>query len=193
MNWREVAEYTGWGRALRADSAVAKPSLTKDLSAIAPAVGNRRSYGDAPLNDRGKAIDMTNLDRIISFDREEGLITVEAGMSLGDLARLLARQGFLPTVMPGTGFATIGGAIAMDVHGKNHHNVGSFCQHVTEVTLLGDKPRTITPASGAIWKATCGGLGQTGIITQATLLGRTLYRWVDRRDRHRSVPRAWHR
>jgi len=82
---------------------------------------------------------------------------------------ILAPQGWLPAVMPGTGFATVGGAIAMDVHGKNHHHMGSFCQHVTAITLIQDKPRKITPKSGALWKATCGGLGQTGVIAQATL------------------------
>jgi decaprenylphospho-beta-D-ribofuranose 2-oxidase len=71
--------------------------------------------------------------------------------------------------MPGTGFATVGGAIAMDVHGKNHHHAGSFCQHVTQIMLLQGTPRKITPKTGSLWMATCGGLGQTGIITQATL------------------------
>lgn len=161
---------TGWGRALRATSAIARPDTPNTLSADAPAIGNRRSYGDAPLNDGGKAIDMTRLDRIIDFDCDTGLLTVEAGITLGDLARIFAPQGWLPAVMPGTGFATIGGAIAMDVHGKNHHHKGSFCQHVTTITLIqGDSARRITPKSGALWKATCGGLGQTGVIASATL------------------------
>lgn len=169
MKFTKDQTYTGWGRALRATGEIAHPDTAKSLAAIAPALGNRRSYGDACLNDGGKAIDMTKLDRITAFDRDTGLITLDAGITLGDLARLLAPQGWLPAVMPGTGFATVGGAIAMDVHGKNHHHAGSFCQHVTAIKLIQDKPRNIAPKSGALWKATCGGLGQTGIIAQATL------------------------
>ncbi|SLN49498.1 FAD-binding oxidoreductase [Pseudooctadecabacter jejudonensis] len=162
--------YSGWGRALRATGDITRPDDVRRVAATAPAIGNRRSYGDAPLNDGGAATDMTRIDRILSFDREVGVITVEAGMRLGELARILAPQGWLPAVLPGTGFATVGGAIAMDVHGKNHHHAGSFCQHVMALQLLqGDKTRKITPKTGALWKATCGGLGQTGVITQATL------------------------
>jgi len=170
MTEADKTEYTGWGRALSAKGARSMPSTTASLSASAPAVGNRRSYGDAALNDGGEAIDMVGLDRIIAFDRKTGLLTVEAGITLGELARVFAPQGWLPAVLPGTGFATVGGAIAMDVHGKNHHNAGSFCQHVTAITLIqGETPREITPKATALWKSTCGGLGQTGIIAQATL------------------------
>ncbi len=170
MIWDKDQTYSGWGRALTATGNIARASDAKTLTAQAPAIGNRRSYGDAPLNDGGKAIDMTQLDQIIAFDRETGLLTVQSGITLGELARVFAPQGWLPAVMPGTGFATVGGAIAMDVHGKNHHHVGSFCQHVTEITLIQDSAtRKITPKTTTLWKATCGGLGQTGIIAQATL------------------------
>lgn len=166
----DTTNYSGWGRAITAQGVLKRPNTTAQLGADAPAIGNRRSYGDAALNHDGTAQDMTLLDRIIDFDRTTGLLTVQAGITLGELARVFAPQGWLPAVLPGTGFATVGGAIAMDVHGKNHHIVGSFCQHVTEITLLvGDKTRKVTPNSGALWKATCGGLGQTGVITQATL------------------------
>lgn len=167
---KDSSEYSGWGRALRARGDVTRPDTPKSISADAPALGNRRSYGDAALNSGGAALDMTRIDRIVAFDHDTGLISVEAGITLGELARVLAPQGWLPAVMPGTGFATVGGAIGMDVHGKNHHIMGSFCQHVTSITLVQDgKTRKITQKSGAIWKATCGGLGQTGIITHATL------------------------
>ncbi|MGJ8610586.1 MAG: FAD-binding oxidoreductase [Octadecabacter sp.] len=170
MIWDEKTTYTGWGRALRATGDIGRAVDGDLLTAHAPAIGNRRSYGDAPLNTGGKAIDMTRLDRIISFDRDNGLLTVQAGITLGELARVFAPQGWLPAVMPGTGFATVGGAIAMDVHGKNHHHAGSFCQHVASITLIqGEMHIEITPESGPLWQATCGGLGQTGIIAQATL------------------------
>ena len=162
--------YSGWGRALSANGDVSRPDNTRDLTANAPAIGNRRSYGDAALNDTQSAIDMTRIDRIVSFDRDKGHLTVEAGITLGELARVLAPQGWLPAVLPGTGFATVGGAIAMDVHGKNHHHKGSFCEHVIAITLIqGDNSRKITPKNAGLWQATCGGLGQTGIISQATL------------------------
>jgi len=162
--------YTGWGRALRAKGEIIRPTDPAMVTANAPAIGNRRSYGDAPLNNAHSVIDMTRIDRIVSFDRDAGLLTVEAGITLGELVRVLPPQGWLPTVLPGTGFATVGGAIAMDVHGKNHHHTGSFCEHLTSITLIqGDTTLAITPKDTKLWKATCGGLGQTGIITQATL------------------------
>ncbi len=171
MRWNTDRPTTGWGRALRATSDVARPERAAQLDqALAPAVGNRRSYGDAALNDDGRVIDMTRLDRILSFDRATGEVEVEVGLTIGDLARVMAPQGWLPPVMPGTGFATIGGCIAMDVHGKNHHGAGSFGQHVTEITLIqASDRRRITPADTGIFAATVGGLGQTGIISRARL------------------------
>lgn len=167
--------YTGWGRARSAAGQIARPERQSVLASAvaqrpAPAFGLRRSYGDVALNDGGHSYDMTRLDRVLEFGTDSGLVTVEAGMPIGDLARLTAPKGWLPAVMPGTGFATVGGCIANDVHGKNHHTQGSFGQHVTEITLLqGETSRTITPDSGAIWLATLGGLGQTGVIAKATL------------------------
>ncbi len=167
MQWK-TDTYAGWGRSLTATGKIARPERQRNVTAEGPAFGNRRCYGDTPLNDGGKATDMTRLDRILSV--EDGIAHVEAGCSLGTLARVFAAQGWLPTIMPGTGFATVGGAIGMDVHGKNHHNDGSFGQHVTEITLLGpDGTRVITPEDDALWKATVGGLGQTGVILSAKI------------------------
>lgn len=122
MTWK-TTEYSGWGRVHRAKGDLARPervSSLKQLSADrpAPAIGMRRSYGDACLNDGGAAIDMTRLDRILAFDEESGTVHVEAGAQIGALLKVFAPKGWLPPVMPGTGFATVGGAIAMDVHGK---------------------------------------------------------------------------
>ncbi len=170
MRWKEEC-VAGWGRALQAEAEVARPERMGDLPEdLAPAIGGRRSYGDAALNGGGRAIDMTRLDRILSFDPASGKVEVEAGVTIGTLLRVFAPQGWMPAVMPGTGFATVGGAIAMDVHGKNHHHAGSFGAHVTAVSLrqAGGEER-ITPRNRALWQATMGGLGQTGIITRATL------------------------
>ena len=172
MTWKHL-DYTGWGRALRAHGDMARPERLSALRALppAPAIGNRRSYGDACLNDAGRAIDMTRLDRLLSFDAETGLLTVEAGVTLGEITRLMAPRGWLLPVLPGTGFATVGGAIAMDVHGKNHHNAGSFGQHVAAIRLLQHGTlRRITPDSAPVlMRATIGGLGQTGTIVAAEL------------------------
>ncbi|PTQ75766.1 FAD-binding oxidoreductase [Celeribacter persicus] len=174
MVWNKLT-YTGWGRARSASGEVARPERQSTLAravaeTLAPAFGMRRSYGDVALNDGGKAYDITRLDRVLSFDAETGIVEVEAGMPIGDLGRAYASKGWIPPVMPGTGFATVGGCIANDVHGKNHHVKGSFGQHVTEITLVqSTKTRVITPRSGKLWKATVGGLGQTGVIAKAKI------------------------
>lgn len=175
MVWK-TSTYSGWGRVQSATAKIARPERNRSLKAIVadqpcPAIGNCRSYGDAALNDEGRALDMTRMNRIIDFDAETGIVTVEAGITIGDLAHVFAPRGWLPAVMPGTGFATVGGCIAQDVHGKNHHNTGSFGQHVLSVTVLnGDKRTTATPSrNAALFRATMGGIGQTGVIAEAKL------------------------
>ncbi len=175
MRWKET-DYAGWGRVLRAHGQIARPEKLAALKAAlaetpAPAIGNRRSYNDAPLNSGGRVIDMTRLDRILSFEPETGLLEAEAGIEIGEIARLFAPQGWLPTVMPGTGRATLGGCIAQDVHGKSHQQDGSFGQHVESVTLLqGERRVSASPTRNkALFRATMGGLGQTGVILSAKI------------------------
>ena len=175
MRWK-TAEYTSWGRALRAAGQMARPerqSALAELSAVAPApaIGGRRSYGDACLNTDGRVIDMTRLDRFLAFDPATGVLKVEAGLTIGEVSRVMAPRGWLPAVMPGTGFATIGGAIANDVHGKNHHGAGSFGQHVLGFELINaEGAHYVDPIKQPdLFKATIGGLGQTGVITHADL------------------------
>lgn len=173
MLWK-TTEYAAWGGVHRATGDIARPERASALSrlttdGLAPAFGNRRSYGDAPLNDGGRAIDMTRMDKIVAFDPDTGLIECEAGVELGELVRLFAPKGWIPHVVPGTGFATVGGAIGQDVHGKNHHVDGSFGCHVTSITLdQGGKTVTCSPARNkALFRATIGGIGQTGVILSA--------------------------
>lgn len=175
MRWKKV-DYTGWGRVLTASGEMARPERISAVAALAqeapaPAIGRCRSYGDACLNDQGRAIDMTRLDRVLSFDPQSGVAEVEAGMEIGALLKLFAPKGWLPPVMPGTGFATVGGGIAMDVHGKNHHGAGSFGCHIASITLMTSTgPRKITPSKNKeLFKATVGGLGQTGPIVSAEI------------------------
>ncbi len=175
MRWKKT-EYAGWGRALRATAELARPERHAALLALsgdtpAPAIGMLRSYGDAALNDGGRAIDMTRLNRVIAFDGETGLVEVEAGVNIGELGTAFAGRGWIPPVMPGTGFATVGGCIANDVHGKNHHVVGSFGQHLAEITLIQNgRKKVVTPERNAdLFRATVGGLGQTGVIASAKI------------------------
>lgn len=175
MLWKS-ADYSGWGRVLQAKGEVARPERQAALAALLdegliPATGMRRSYGDAALNDGGRAVDMSRLDRMLGFDPETGILDVEAGARIGEIAAAFGPKGWLPAVMPGTGFATVGGCIGQDVHGKNHHLVGSFCEHVVSLTLRTAKGIVeVTPEkTPALFRATAGGLGQTGVILSARL------------------------
>ena len=175
MIWNTLT-YTGWGRVRSATAQVARPERSSSLAALqaettAPAIGMCRSYGDSCLNDGGHAVDMTRMDRLLGFDPETGILEVEAGARIGDIARRFAPDGWLPSVMPGTGFASVGGCIAHDVHGKNHHGAGSFGQHVVEISLMNDgKLQKVSQSKGMkLFRATIGGMGQTGVIVSAKL------------------------
>jgi len=134
--------------------------------------GNGRSYGDVCLNERGTLITTRALDRWIGFDPASGILECEAGVLLSDIIDLVLPRGWFPPVCPGTAFVTVGGAIANDVHGKNHHRLGSFGHHLLGFELLrsdGDV-LTCTPEQNADWfRATIGGLGLTGLIRRARL------------------------
>lgn len=134
--------------------------------------GNGRSYGDSCLNDGGTLVDTRRLEHFISFDKRSGLLRCEAGTQLADiLALALPERWFLP-VSPGTRFVTVGGAIANDVHGKNHHVAGTFGEYVRSFELLrSDGQRLLcSPVQNADWfAATIGGLGLTGLITWAEI------------------------
>lgn len=134
------------------------------------AYGNGRSYGDSCLNCLGTLIDMRSRNRIIDFDPQTGLLKAEAGAMLSDIIDHVGPHGFFPPVVPGTRFVTLGGAIANDVHGKNHHRRGTFGCHVESLTLLRSDGvyRRCSPARDAeLFSATIGGLGLTGLILSA--------------------------
>lgn len=134
--------------------------------------GLGRSYGDVCLNDQNWILPTRGLNRFISFDRKMGLLRCEAGVSLAEILELTVPRGWFLSVTPGTKFVTVGGAIANDVHGKNHHRAGTFGCHVTQFELLrSDGPRMLcSPESNAeMFAATIGGLGLTGLITWAEL------------------------
>ena len=140
--------------------------------------GNGRSYGDSNLNPGGVLLEMRPLDRFIEFDVDGGVLTCEAGVLLSEILAHCVPQGWFPMVTPGTQFVTGGGAIANDVHGKNHHRAGSFGNHVLEFELVrSDGTRKVcSPDQNADWyAATIGGLGLTGVITWATLQLRRIF------------------
>ena len=173
---------TGWGRTAPVVSHVAEVHSPGDvvtlLSSPAPprgllARGLGRSYGDAAQNSGGLVLDMTSCNRVLSIDVEAAIVRVEAGVDLDRLTSVLLPLGLWLPVVPGTRQVTVGGAIAADVHGKNHHVAGSFGDHVLELDLVtaDGKLHTLGPdgqQQDLFW-ATVGGMGLTGVVVSATL------------------------
>jgi FAD/FMN-containing dehydrogenase len=187
--------YQSWGRYPRADHKVRKILWRSDLLPVASQgdryllpFGNGRSYGDSCLNDGHTLLDTRELDRLVSFDAEKGVLCCEAGTLLCDLFPLIIPKGWFVPVTPGTQFVTVGGAIANDVHGKNHHRAGTFGCHVRRFELLrSDGQRALcSPEENADWfKATIGGLGLTGVITWAEIQLRPIHgSWIDAENIH---------
>jgi FAD/FMN-containing dehydrogenase len=134
--------------------------------------GNGRSYGDVCLNDGGAILDCRHLDRFIDFNTETGRVVCEGGVLLSEILRLSVSKGWFLPVTPGTQFVTVGGAIANDVHGKNHHKAGTFGRHVKRFELLradGSKVLCSPEDNEGFYRATIGGLGLTGVITWADI------------------------
>src|SRR5262245_33736707 len=178
-------EYLSWGRVHRhrqhvitlRDRAELSDIVASNQGRLMLGYGLGRSYGDSCLNQGGVLIDMSNLNRIIEFDSESGDITCEAGATLAQILACVTKPNeegsawFLP-VSPGTRFVTVGGAIANDVHGKNHHLFGTFGRHVRSLELLRSdgSVRVCSPEQNvALFRATIGGLGLTGLILSATV------------------------
>lgn len=192
--WREVT-LTGWGRVHRAPTRAARPErasqLIEALDAAGPSLclyGAGRSYGDAALNSGGATVITSRLDRVLSFDDETGEVEVEPGATIGGLLRDFGPHGWAPPVAPSTGSVTVAGAIANDIHGKDHQGAGSFGQHVTRITLRTGAGETLTlqPKDEA-FRATVGGVGLTGAILSARLRMRRIP-GVDAAVRERRMP-----
>lgn len=132
--------------------------------------GMGRSYGDSA--NAATVLQTTYCDHFIAFDAATGLLTVEAGVTLRDILKVTVKHGWFLPVTPGTSFVTVGGAIASDVHGKNHHVAGTFGQHVVSLTMLlgtGEVVTTSPTQLPDLFHATCGGMGLTGVILSATI------------------------
>jgi decaprenylphospho-beta-D-ribofuranose 2-oxidase len=172
----------GWGRTASSRCRVFRPRGAQDVvEALASeararngviARGAGRSYGDAAQNGGGCVLDMTGLDRIVSIDPARRLITAQAGATVAQLMARLAAHGLTLPVVPGTRHVTLAGAIASDIHGKNHHRDGGFARHVASITLCTPTGETLelSPETDAdLFYATLGGMGLTGVVLEATL------------------------
>lgn len=178
---------SGWGRTAPARCSVRRPRRAQDvLDALASEEGSGAgviargagcSYGDAAQNEGGTVLDMTGLNEILSIDRQRGLVTAQAGATIAELMATMAPAELTLPVVPGTRHVTLAGAIASDIHGKNHHRDGAFARHVTSLSIC-------TPAAGRLeltpesdpelFYATLGGMGLTGVILEATLRAQPL-------------------
>ena len=169
-----TANLSGWGRypirdcrlaTLRREEQLTEWSQTRTLIAR----GNGRSYGDAALNPE-LTLSMLAMDRLLAFDASHGVVSCEAGVLLADLLRVYAPKGWFPPVVPGTADVTVGGMIAADVHGKNHHLDGSFGAHVESFRLAtgdGDVQTCSREENPGLFRATLGGMGLTGVVLSA--------------------------
>ncbi len=166
-------DISGWGRYPVIEAKVDLPQTPGSLvvsgkdSLVARGLG--RSYGDSSL--AAHVLDTRYLDHFLAFDEETGTVTCEAGVSLAEVLRVFVPRGWFLPVTPGTKFVTVGGAIASDVHGKNHHVDGCFSDHVHSFRLMLADGKTVTCSrdeNAELFHATAGGMGLTGVILEAT-------------------------
>jgi len=174
-----MRRYESWGRFPRATHAAVVPVAWRsesppfadlDTSVLPFAYG--RSYGDSCLNDGGVLLDVAPLRRFIAFDDASGTLRCEAGVTVAEILDLVVPRGWFPPVVPGTKWVSVGGAIANDIHGKNHHVAGTFGCHVTCFELLrssGERVFCSPEENAGLFQATIGGLGLTGVILWAEI------------------------
>ena len=176
-----------WGRYPISDCELDTPPSILDvaqrLAALQPkdtsnliARGMGRSYGDSALSPNLLAT--KNIDHFISFDESSGLLCCAAGLSLDTILQIFMPRGWFIAVVPGTRYVSVGGAIASDVHGKNHHIDGTFCDHVSTLKIMlasGEVVSCSRTENAPLFRATCAGMGLTGIVLEATLRMRRIH------------------
>ncbi|HEY9844609.1 MAG TPA: FAD-binding oxidoreductase, partial [Candidatus Caenarcaniphilales bacterium] len=171
---------SGWGRYPVVKSYLQRPekvsSFTKTIEELKDrtvlARGAGRSYGDAALNPEGHTILTERLNRMLAFNEQTGILYCEAGVTIAEILEVFVPRGWFPWITPGTKFVTLGGAVAFDVHGKNHHQDGSFSRCVHQLKLMLASGETLCCSrheNSAVFWATVGGMGLTGIITEVEL------------------------
>lgn len=177
---RRTRRVGGWGRLASARVTVERPAHPTEVEAALGRAGEAgviarglgRSYGDAAQVDGGWVVSTSGLRQAGPVDATSGTVDVGAGIALGTLMKSLVPQGWMLPVLPGTRHVTVGGAIAADIHGKNHHTDGSFSDYVEAFTLVlpDGSSRTVTrDRDPRLFDATVGGLGLTGVVTSARL------------------------
>jgi FAD/FMN-containing dehydrogenase len=187
-------KFESWGRYPKLEAAEVVPlSWTTDFPLPHPPetkilpVGAGRSYGDVCLLEQGTLVKTRGIDRFLHFDRATGVLRCEAGVTLAEILDFAVPRGFFLPVSPGTKYVTVGGAIANDIHGKNHHVAGTFGRHVLRFELVrSDGARfECSPTENTDWfSATVGGMGLTGLITWAEVRLRPI---VSRRIQYRGT------
>ena len=178
----------GWGMSSSALSYVSRPVNTNGICAVfdearqtGRSVGMRgagRSYGDAALNAENIVLDLTRMRRILAWDPLTGVVTVEAGVTIQQLWQYVIEDGWWPSVVSGTMFPTLGGAAAMNIHGKNNFRVGPIGDHILEFELMtpaGDAKLCSRVENAELFFAAIGGFGMLGVITQLTLQLKRIY------------------
>ena len=170
-----ITERSGWGRYPVQTCELERPERYADLRPnAAPLIvrGQGRSYGDASLNENGRVLLTERVNRLLDFDVVNGVLRAEAGTTLEDILEVIVPKGWFLPVTPGTKFVSLGGCVAADVHGKNHHHDGSFGDRVIAIELIqadgGRVTCSVSENSDLFW-ATVGGMGLTGIIGEVTL------------------------
>ena len=173
---QKAPDFESWGRYPKLAAEIAPIYWTTDFPLRRPplskmlAVGMGRSYGDSCLLENGTLVAARGLDRFLSFNHETGLLRCEAGVTLAEILEFAVPRGWFLPVTPGTKYVTIAGAIANDIHGKNHHVAGTFGSHVPSFELVrstGERFECSLRENPSWYKATIGGLGLTGLITWA--------------------------
>ncbi|MFQ5828783.1 MAG: FAD-dependent oxidoreductase [Candidatus Methylomirabilia bacterium] len=174
-----MKRYESWGRHPKLGHALAVPMFWRSeplrfdewTRPVLP-YAQGRSYGDCCLNEGGILIDTSGLSRFIAFDEGQGILRCEAGVTLAEILELVVPRGWFLPVTPGTKYVSVGGAIANDVHGKNHHRAGTFGRYVRrfELARSAGERFVCSPSENAdLFRATVGGLGLTGLILWAEL------------------------
>ena len=171
--------FESWGRYPAYDATVKSlhwqgdfPKVIDGVHTGVLPVGMGRSYGDVCLLKDGTLLKTTSMNRLLAFDETTGLLTAEAGITLAQILDFAVPRGFFLPVSPGTKYVTLGGAIANDIHGKNHEAAGSFGNHVPSFELVrsdGSKLLCSATENPDMYAATIGGMGLTGVITWAQL------------------------
>ena len=166
----EIYNWTGYPRIQANLYSFSKISELQEILSQVPmliARGAGLSYGDASLSD--EIISTVKFNKLLSFDKSAGIIRCESGATLDELLQVIVPAGWFLPVTPGTKFITVGGAVAADVHGKNHHKEGSFTQYVTSITLIGPDGNIAlcnAQTNPELFHVTCGGMGLTGLILE---------------------------